>query len=156
MKNPIITTLLIIFIISSCAEPQKSNELDSDEYETIVERIHTLKNNIKSQSEFNNAEFELYNVNGFSSSRTMIPGASSADYKFVIKVKPYLINKWIDGMIKTKSKQENLAWTKDIIAKRKNHWLTNSTPEFYTREKDNVLMIVYRTEGIIYKRVIIN
>src|SRR5690606_4809241 len=131
-----------------------SNQIDSDEYKTKVERIEVLKNEIKAQSEFNNAEFELFNVNGFSNSRETVPGTSSLDYKFVVKVDTSDIGKWTKEMMKLKSTTENINWTEEITEKRKDEWSTKSHPEFYSRENNNVTMIVYRTEGIIFKRVI--
>ncbi|NRA12803.1 MAG: hypothetical protein HRT57_12670 [Crocinitomicaceae bacterium] len=68
---------ILIFVLSSCSD---SSRLDSDNYETKEERVEVLKKEIKSFSEFENAEFKLFNVNGFSNSRTTVPGASSWDY----------------------------------------------------------------------------
>jgi hypothetical protein len=128
--------------------------LDSDKFDTKKERIETLKNEIKSNSDFDNTEFELFNVNGFTNTRTLVPGASSWDYKFVIRVKVSDINKWTEGWIRIKSTDNDLSWTNEIIKKRANEWITISQPEFYTRKGNDVLMIVFRNEGIIYKRVI--
>ncbi|GHC66166.1 hypothetical protein [Ulvibacter litoralis] len=130
--------------------------MDSDKFENNEKRIEILSKEIKSPSEFIDAEFELFNVNGFSNNRATIPGASSLDYKFVIKVKSSDINKWKEGMVKFEPKNNNFDWTNEIIDKRKNQWITKSAPEYYNRPNENVLMIIYRTEGIIYKRVIRN
>jgi|TARA_R100000789_G_C2886039_1_gene116009 hypothetical protein len=154
MKNSIFIILIIILTLNSCTDSKNINQLDSDDFVTKTERIKALKTEIKSQSEFNDAEFELFNVNGFSKSRESVPGASSLDYRFVIKVKNSDIEKWTEGMTKIDLPDENINWTKDIIEKRKNEWSTKSLPEFYNREKSNVLLIVYRDAGIIYKRVI--
>jgi len=156
MKKITFITLLIIIGLSSCSESNNSNKLDSDEFEIKEERIKALKNEITSKSDFDNAEFELFNVNGFSNSRTTVPGASSWDYKFVIKVKTFDIDKWTEGMIKVEPKDYKLNWTKEITKGRLNDWTIKSTPEFYTRKGDNVMMIVYRTDRIIFKRVINN
>tara|TARA_R110002050_G_scaffold206713_3_gene342714 strand:- start:445 stop:894 length:450 start_codon:yes stop_codon:yes gene_type:complete len=146
--------LAIFLTISSCSERRKTNELDSDEFKTKAERIEILKNAIISQSEFENAEFELFNVNGFSNSRLTVPGSSSLDYKFVIKIETEDIYKWTKEMNKVQSKDLKFDWTKEITEKRKNQWTTQSSPEFYNRGNENLVMIVYRPEGIIYKRVI--
>jgi len=153
-------TFIITFILlglSSCFESNNSNLLDSDQFDTKEERIEQLKNEIKSKSDFDNAEFELFNVNGFSNSRSAsIPGASSWDYKCAIKVKSSDIDKWTEGMIKTEPTDYDISWTKEIVEKRVSEWITNSQPEFYTRDESKVMMIVFRTEGIIYKRMITN
>ncbi|MEM7486184.1 MAG: hypothetical protein AAF348_13335 [Bacteroidota bacterium] len=144
-----------LLIVSRCSERKNPNLLHSDEFATKAERVKSLKSNIKWPSEFEDAEFELFNVNGFSNSRMNVPGASSLDYRFAIKVKASDIDKWTEGMIKAVPDEKTLDWTKTITEK-KNQWKTKSTPEFYKREKDDVLMIVYRTEGALYKRVIQN
>ncbi|WP_108802414.1 hypothetical protein [Aquimarina sp. Aq107] len=128
--------------------------LDSDDYESKIERVEILKNEIKYFSDFEDAEFELFNVNGFLDSRIALPGASSWDYKFVIKINPSDVNKWTDGMEKILSNKDDKVWMNDIIEKRKIEWKTTSSPELYNRQGTNVLMIVYRSEGIIYKRVV--
>jgi len=158
MKKSAFLLLLITLGLSSCFNSSNSkpnsNKLDSDDYDSKVERIAILKNEIKSFSDFENAAFELFNINGFSNSRTTLPGASSWDYKFAIKIDPLDINKWTDGMIKTIPEYYDNQWMKDIIKKRKIEWQTKSDPEIYTRQGDNVIMVVYRTDGIIFKRII--
>ncbi|MCB9197411.1 MAG: hypothetical protein H6600_03060 [Flavobacteriales bacterium] len=147
---------LLIIGLSSCSDTADSNNLDSDNYDKKNERIEVLKKEIKAFSEIENAEFELFNVNGFSNSRTTVPGASSWDYKFAIKVNPSDIDKWTAGLIKIELDGNDKEWMDKIIEKRKNDWKTRTEPEFYTRKGDNVTVAVYRTEGIIFKRVINN
>ena len=147
---------LIILGLNSCSDTSNLNKLDSDDYNTKEERIEVLKKEIKSFSEFENAEFELFNVNGFSISRTTVPGASSWDYKFAIKVNPSNVDKWTDGLITTELDAYDDKWAKKIIQERENDWTTESEPEFYHRKEDSVLMIVYKSEGIIFKHIINN
>ena len=84
----------------------------------------------------------------------MVPGASSLDYKFAIKVNTSDIDSWIAGMIKVELKDHDNNWTKEIIEKRKENWKTQSQPEYYTRKEDSVTLILFRDQGIIFKRVI--
>ncbi|WP_299246716.1 hypothetical protein [uncultured Aquimarina sp.] len=156
MRKSVFLLLLIIIVFNSCfdSSTSSSNKLDSDDYDSKEERVEILRNQIKSFSEFENAEFELFNVNGFSNSRTTLPGASSWDYKFVIKIDPSDIKKWTEGMIQTIPEDHDDKWMKEIIEKRRMEWQTTSDPEKYTRNGDNVVMIVYRSEGIIFKRVV--
>ena len=128
--------------------------MDSDDYNSKEERVEVLKNEIKSFSEFENAEFELFNVNGFSNSRTTVPGASSWNYEFAIKVNPSDLDKWTDGMIITDSSGYEDSWETKIIQERADDWRTDSEPEYYTRKGDDVIMVVYRDEGIIFKSVV--
>ncbi|MGD1891377.1 MAG: hypothetical protein ACFB15_12395 [Cyclobacteriaceae bacterium] len=130
--------------------------MDSDDYDTKKERVEVLKKEIKSFSDFENAEFELFNVNGFSNSRATVPGASSWDYKYAIKVKPSDVDKWTAGLLKIETDSSNDNWAKKIVQERKNDWKTETEPEFYSREEANVIIIVFRSDGIIFKRVINN
>lgn len=157
MKNLNFIFLLSILGFSNCSDYSNPNELDSDNYKTIEKRVEVLKGEIKSFSDFDNAEFELFNVNGFSNNnRVTVPGASSWDYKFAIKTNPSNVDKWVKGMTKIESNNVNVQWMNKIIQKRKNDWITDTDPEFYTRKENNVIMVVYRSEGIIFKRVITN
>ncbi|MBU2926702.1 hypothetical protein [Winogradskyella psychrotolerans] len=157
MKKLTLITSLIYLGFCSCSDFHNSNLLDSDNYNTREKRIECLKYEIKAKSDFENAEFELFNVNGFTNSRpTSIPGASSWDYKFVIRVKSSDINKWTEGMQKTQPTNYDISWTKAIVEKRASDWQTTSQPEFFKRKTANVMVIVFRNEGIIYKRVIAN
>lgn len=158
MKKLTLILLLLILGFSSCFNTSNSksnsNTLDSDDYDSRAERVAILKNEIKSFSDFENTAFELFNVNGFSNSRPTLPGASSWDYKFVIKVNSSDVDAWTEGMTKTIPEYHDDAWMKKIIEATKTEWQTASDPEIYTRQGDNVTMVVYRSEGIIYKRII--
>jgi len=65
MKKLTVIISLIIIGFSSCSDLNNFNRLDSDKLDTKEECIEHLKNEIKSKSDFENAEFELFNVNGF-------------------------------------------------------------------------------------------
>ena len=84
----------------------------------------------------------------------MISGASYWDYKFVVKVNQADIDKWTAEMLKVELENYDISWTTTIIEKRKTEWIINSIPEFYTRKNSDVTLLVYRAEGIIFKRVI--
>ena len=154
MKSIILSGLISTIGFTSCADATNPNQLDSAEIESKIERMVTLKPEIVAMSEFSNAEFQLFNVNGFSNSRTLLPGASSVDYKFVVKVKPSEIDKWTEGMQKIEKPEENEDWIKKLIEKRKSDWTHNSEPEYYERKGADVIQILYRQEGIVFKRVI--
>lgn len=147
--------LLILIGLISCSKTD-SNRLDSDNYDRKEARVQVLKNEIKTFSEIENAEFELFNVNGFSKGRSTIPGASSWDYKFVIKVNSADIDKWTTGFSTMQFSNIDKGWMSKIIEKKPNDWKTNSKPEAYMRKGQNVTMLIYRSEGIIFKRVLRN
>jgi hypothetical protein len=144
--------ILTIGFLTSCSDSNTS-KLDSDDYENKMERIEKLKMEIKPFSDFQDAEFELFNVNGFQNQRTSVPGASSWDYKFVIKVDTVNISKWTTGMTEVDLTEYNDSWTKEIIKDRKQNWQTFSNPQYFKRNGENVTMLVFKNEGIIYKRV---
>lgn len=144
---------VIAFWAISCSNSSNPNRLDSANYDSKEERVEVLKKEIKPFSNFQDAEFELFNVNGFANSRASLAGPSSWDYKFVIKVKPSDIEKWTNGMLKTEGTDYDQNQMKKIISKRADKWKTTSKPEFYTRQGDKVMMIVYRSEGILFKHI---
>ena len=155
MKHSFQTILALItaFSIISCLDLNTENNLDSDRFSTKTERIAVLKKEIKPYSEFHDAAFELFNVNGFSDSRSSVPGASSFDYKFAIKIKASDIDKWTQGFSVFKPQSIDTAWINKIVEKQKDQWSTQGKPEFYKRPNDDVMVIVYRDEGILFKRV---
>jgi hypothetical protein len=154
MKNysKILTILVLIF--SSCSEKSR---LDSDEFSTTAERVEILKQEIRWFSEIKDAEFELFNVNGFHNQNTRLaPGASSWDYKFVVRVDTADIGKWREGMTIINPEKYDDTWTKEIVKERKENWLTNCKPTYYIRKGENATMIEFYADGIIFKRVITN
>ena len=153
MKNLFFLTVAI-FLFFGCGETS-NNKLDSDDYNSKEERIEKLKVEIKSFSDFQDAEFELFNVNGFHNDRTSIPGASSLDYKFVVKIDSSNISKWTCKMKEVQLKDYNYSWTTEIVKNRKQNWRFKSKPQFFKREGVNTIVIVYKNEGILFKRIII-
>jgi hypothetical protein len=145
---------LILLGVYSCSETYDPNRLDSDTYNTKEERVEVLKKEIKSYSEFENAEFELFNANGFLHSRITVPGASSWNYKFAIKVNPSDIDKWTHDMILTDSVDYDDSWMRKLVQKRTTVWRVDSEPEFYTRKGDGIVIVFYRPEGILFKRIV--
>lgn len=141
--------MLILFL--SCSK--QSTTMDSSSIIHKSERVSKLKNEINEPSEILDAEFQLFNVNGFSNSRTLVPGASSWDYKFVVKVDPSNIDKWIDDRFSF-SNDFKIEWADSLIQLRSDNWKTNSEPDTYMSIDSLVFLIVYRNEGVIFKRVV--
>ncbi|MEM7550947.1 MAG: hypothetical protein AAF363_14785 [Bacteroidota bacterium] len=145
--------ILIPLGLYNCSKTS-NNHLDSDDFDSKEKRIEVLKKEIKVFSAIRDTEFELFNVNGFSNSRPGVPGASSWDYKVVVKVDSADLSNWINGMIRTDGSDYDNEWTTKIIKSNANEWATDSPAEFYIRSGQNVTLIVYRKEGIIFKRMI--
>lgn len=154
-RNTILLTTLwlaLYFTVSGCSSSNR-NELDSDNYRSASARVSALEKQIASPTSFTDAEFELFNVNGFSNSRTLVPGGSSWDYKLVIKLPTTDIPQWTEGMVSMVTLDQNLSWTQEIIKERVDNWKTLSQPEYFKRAETDVILIVYRKEGILFKRV---
>ena len=107
------------FTLISCFDSSTENNLDSDHFSTKTERVAVLKKEIKPYSEFHDAAFELYNVNGFSNSRSGLPGASSLDYKFAVKIQASDIDKWTQGFSLFEPQSIDTVWTHKIVEKKK-------------------------------------
>ncbi len=146
--------IITIGLLSGCTSNDSyPTNLDSDDYEGKADRIEILRKEIKPFSDIHDAEFELFNVNGFHNQRTSVPGASSWDYKFVVKIDTVNISKWTSGMQTVKITDYDDNWTKEITKHRKFNWETNSEPQYFIRNGENVMLLVYKNEGIIFKRV---
>lgn len=137
--------------ICSCSE--SSTTLNSQDYDDRTERVDVLKKEIVSASDFADAEFSLFNVNGFSDGNTFLPGASSWNYEFAVKVDTSDLDLWIEGMTLVDSSSYNLSWTLDVTGKRTAAWSTTGKPEIYRRGGEDVVVIVYRVDGIVFKEI---
>jgi hypothetical protein len=132
-----------------------SKELDSDSFKTASDRVNVLSKEIKAFSAIKDAEFELFNVNGFSfEENRSVPGASSLDYKFVVRIDTNDIAKWTEGFLKTDSIKYDGSWTEKMVLNRKSIWKKQSKPLIFYRSNENVILFVFKEEGIIFKRVI--
>ncbi|MCM0666077.1 hypothetical protein [Flavobacterium tyrosinilyticum] len=128
--------------------------MNSENIENKNERIEKLSPEIKVHSEILDAEFNLFNVNGFNNNFFTVPGSSSRDYKFVIKIKNAHIPLWTKDLEKVKGNLETEKWMKSLGETRQNNWKTISEPIFYKRKNEpNGTIIVFEKEGIIYKHI---
>ena len=114
-------TVILLTILTSC---NSATRLDSDDFSTSEARTKILQQEIRSFSAIRDAEFELFNVNGFTTQRQGIaaPGASSWNYKFVIKVDTADVKKWIGGMERFDPEQFDNSWATEIVKQRKENW----------------------------------
>lgn len=141
-------------ILFSCTEQTDTDtRLTSKDYPSKEERITILKQETNLPSEIKDAEFSLFNVNGFTHSRTTIPGASSWDYQIAVKIDTADIKSWIDNLAQL-SIDTTLSWTGVIPEQRKKEWICKSKPAYYIHK--NVIMVFYRPEGILFRRQIQN
>lgn len=153
MKYVLVLTMAIL--LGCNQNPKNRTMLDSADYNSKEERIIRLKTLVKTPTEVYDVEFKLFNVNGFSNNRTSIPGASSWNYKYAVKVPPAEVDQWVQGMIKMDIKY-NLSWTDEIIQNRKDNWILLGAPEIYAQEGSQTTLLIYREEGILFKSIVQN
>ena len=147
---------MMAVVLNGCSayDATDMTKMASNKVADKAERVEKLSAEITSYSEFQDAEYDLFNVNGFSNSRQTLPGASSWDYKFVIKVKKADLDSWTAGMTELQLNGYDVSWTKDIIKPRQENWLTITEPKLFKREEADVTVLVYEDEGVIFKRII--
>jgi hypothetical protein len=129
-------------------------QLRSIDLNNSSERVDVLSKEIKVFSPIKDAEFELFYVNGFHTKRnTSVPGASSYDYKFALKIHVNDISKWTEGFVRNDSLKYDDRWTESLIQIRKNNWKRHSKPFIFERKGEDTRLFVFLDEGIIFKRV---
>lgn len=149
----VLYNLIAFCLLVACTDTQTpKSKLDSSIYKSPEERVHVLKETIIAPSDFKDAEFELFNVNGFGDRAAGIPGASSWDYKFIVKTDPTNIPKWIDGSQPAVMKNDDYGWIRQLASKRPQNWVMTSVSRRY--ERQGVTVVVYFKEGIVCKRVL--
>jgi hypothetical protein len=132
---------------------EKVNQItDKKDFLSLLDKVSDEYYNSSSTS-IKDAEFELFNVNGFHNQRILVPGSTSLDYKFAIKLDTSDIKKWTKDLTEVKLKDYDDEWTKQIIKNRKQNWRTKSKPQYFTRKGANVTVLVFKNEGILFKRV---
>ena len=147
-------SIFFIIVANICFSCSHKTELKSDQLNDKSERIDILSDEVKLFSEIQNAEFDLFNVNGFSDDFLVFPGASSTYYEFVVKLNQNDIEKWREDLIETNGNIEDEKWIFDLIKIRQNEWIINSKPKFYTRNGEyGVKIIIFEKEGIVFKSI---
>ena len=150
----ILKSVIIINLLTICVACSNKTELKSYAINEKAERIRILANEVKMFSEIEDAEFDLYNVNGFSGEIANLPGTSSIYYRFVIKVNPSDVEKWKQGFVETPRQKEVEKWNFDLIKVRAIQWKTTSEPKFYSRKDEiGVKLVIFANDGIIFKKI---
>lgn len=152
--------LFLIFLLLTGCGNEKSRTIPSSpgiktsrEIPNREKRVAELSAEIKLFSPIQDAEYNLFNVNGFSNSRVLVPGASSWNYSFLIKIDTNDSDKWIEGMIQHAITESDTAWINDIPQNSPQEWARTSSAELYKRQESDVSVLLFRSEGILYKKV---
>ncbi|MCK4636077.1 MAG: hypothetical protein KAT32_04385 [Candidatus Moranbacteria bacterium] len=153
----IIICFTIIFI--TACNSNNSTNLDSSNFSSSAEKIEILSKEIKMFSEVADAEFRLFNTDGFSDSRKLsVPAPPIYDYKFVVKLNKNNLNNWKDDMTEVQENNFNFEteWTVELIERNKDDWKVSSKPKYYIWKNNSdetfVYMIIYEKEGVIFRR----
>lgn len=141
-------------MLCSCSDEEIKKELYSLNYGTKAERVATLKKEIEVHSDFENAEFLLYNSKGFTFHVNTFYLPEYRDYRYVIKLNPEDVDNWLKGFEKVNPSESFEEWPDKLIRIRRDEWPLQSTPEYYAMENEMVYMLVYRKEGVIFKKSI--
>ena len=156
MKRPLAFVLIFVLGTSAC----ESDVLDkhSNQFNSNRKKVAFLDKYVVFYSDVIDAEFDLFNVNG-GSSRFSVPGASSGDYKFAVRVAPQDVQTWIDAALDgdyvPKDGVVDDSWVVEVTGNA-DHWQPQSAPEKFERTSagaNRSIMIVHREEGIIFKQV---
>ncbi|SHJ06338.1 hypothetical protein [Pseudozobellia thermophila] len=154
MNRLFFTVSVCCIMLCSCSDEEIKKELYSLNYGTKAERVATLKKEIEVHSDFENAEFLLYNSKGFTFHVNTFYLPEYRDYRYVIKLNPEDIDKWLKGFEKVNPSESFEEWPDKLIRIRRDEWPLQSTPEYYAMENEMVYMLVYRKEGVIFKKAI--
>ncbi|WP_291726839.1 hypothetical protein [Bernardetia sp.] len=155
---------LMVLLFTNC-HSKSPTTLKSSEIEQKEERIKVLSKQVKIYSEILDAEYSLFNVNGFESSFSFGVGASSWHYKIAIEVEKKDVDKWLKGMYEAENPNaKDSVWINDMLSNldsaRKQKWeriIKTSTPKRFTMSATNgrsKVAIIYFDEGIIFQRII--
>lgn len=145
--------------ILGCAEKTDPNTKGSKQISEIAERIKTIQHYVKCESDLLDAQFVLFNANGFEKNerRTDIPAPSYWDYKYAVKVPPEQAIRWTNAMVDiTMPEDYDDSWIAEIVSHDKENWNPVTTPILALRVADGlrIEMLTYEEEGMIFRREI--
>lgn len=161
-------SLFVLLILVSC-KSKSDTKLESFDIENQEKRIEILSEQIKEYSEILDAEYSLFNANGFGNTVVFVPAASYSDYKMALQIDTTDINKWLVGMYNAENENaEDSVWINSILdnltEQRKQNWIENmekSNPKRFTMSATNgytKVAIIYQNDSlknaIIFERII--
>lgn len=149
MKTSFLHMIVFLGVAFSC--DQRNTELTSETFQTSEKRVQQLKQQIVAPTDFRDAQFRLFNVNGFSRSVAGVPGASSYDYKFILKIDPNDMNAWTKGLKEASGR--DMKWINELIQNEEKSWFPTNQGEQYYSDERNVLLVLFRKDSLLAKRV---
>lgn len=149
-----ISLLSILFSLYYCMQPDPGSTIYSGHYDNKAQRIEKLRSLVTLDSDVEDAEYKLYNLNGFESNSTRLPGASYSDYRLAVKLSRQALPRWTSGFNEIELEEPDHSWARDIILHDPERWATESQPRYYMSNDEKTMLIVYEKEGIVFKRII--
>lgn len=121
--------------------------LRSKNFDNTSERINQLIEVVDLPTKINDAEFVLFNIDGFNKSRMQI-GLSAWDYRYAVKLDSNNIEKWLEGFSHIDG-EPDIKWLKSYLSLNEN-WKLTSEYELYKNDSRESI-ILFRGEAIIIK-----
>lgn len=147
-----ITTGLIVSISSltlvSCSIPSLTTDTHSSKFSSDRQKIEFLTRYLKLPTPIEATEFHIV----YHDNSGIVPGPSDWMIQAAIKVSPDSLKLWTKEM-NLQSQPINFDWGYALIPKTEQRWQLKSKPKFYQRNNENVYIVVFESEGIIFKSV---
>ncbi len=138
---------LVVAIFSSClvscSKPSLTTNTYSSQLDTDRQKIEFLGKYFNLLSPIEATEFHIVcHNNDFA--------PSDLDIEAAMKVSPSDVKVWTEGM-QLQQQPLDIAWGYALIAKDKKRWKIESKPKFYLRSSGDGVVVVFESEGIIFK-----
>ncbi len=141
--------LFMIMLSVACHSRNRSTDTRSTIFSTEKEKVAFLEQYVTCFSPVDATEFHiLYHDN----STGWVPGPSDWDFKIAARIAPIDSAKWIVDFREVQGEQMDLTWIAEL-ALESDHWTRMSTPQYYQRPGTAGELIVYKQEGILFKRI---
>jgi hypothetical protein len=142
MRFGIIVALISLCLVS-CSKPSLTTNTYSSQLNSDRQKIEFLGKYFKLLSPIEATEFHIvYHDNDFA--------PSDLDIEAAMKVSPSDVKVWTEGM-QLQHQPLDIAWGYALIAKDKQKWSIKSKPKFYRRSSGDGVVVVFESEGIIFK-----
>jgi len=157
----VLISLLVLIGISSIVfylisrdrntEPP-TTKTKSSSFSIKEQKLAFLTKYVKEYSDVYNAEYSIeYQNNNYG----FVPGPSEWDIRVVLKVQPEKVSDWVEGFQEVSEEMVHFDWWGELDI-NEHEWNRNSKPRFYKRKNQDVYIIVYEVEGIIFKKITTN
>jgi hypothetical protein len=139
-----ITPLLLILLVTSCQENNKTANVYSYEIDSQTDKIEFLKKYLNKTSGLIDAEYHIwYQDNGTG----RVPGPSDYNIILALKIQPDSINSWINHLEPSSRQISTEKWNELNLNKK--NWNLHSQPELYLSSQITEVKLLFRKENIV-------